>query len=58
MKERAKAEAEANILRAKSITPELLKMEQLKIERERIKKWNGSEPHTVIQSPNVQVGGK
>ena len=56
--ERAKAEAEANILRAKSITPELLKMEQLKIERERIRKWNGSEPHTVIQSPNVQVGGK
>ena len=56
--ERAKAEAEANILRAKSITPELLEMEQLKIERERIRKWNGREPHTVIQSPNVQVGGK
>ena len=56
--ERAKAEAEANILRAKSVTPELLKMEELKIERERIRKWNGSEPHTVIQAPNVQVGGK
>ncbi len=56
--ERAKAEAEANLLRAKSITPELLKLEQLKIERERIRKWNGNEPSTVIQSPNVQVGGR
>ncbi|MDJ0590546.1 MAG: SPFH domain-containing protein [Pleurocapsa sp. MO_226.B13] len=56
--ERAKAEAEANSLRAKSITPELLKLEQLQIERERIKKWNGNEPHTVIQSPNVQLSGR
>ena len=56
--ERAKAEAEANLLRAKSITPELLKLEQLKIERERIRKWKGNEPSTVIQSPNVQVGGR
>lgn len=56
--ERAKAEAEANNLRAESITPELLKLEQLQVERDRIRKWNGSEPHTVIQSPNVQVGGR
>ena len=56
--ERAKAEAEANNLRAKSITPELLQLEQLQVERERIRKWNGNEPHTVIQSPNVQVSGK
>ena len=56
--ERAKAEAEANRLRARSITPELLELEKLKVERERIKKWNGSEPHTVIQSPNVQVSGR
>ena len=56
--ERAKAEAEANSLRAKSITPELLKLEQLQVERERIKKWNGNEPHTVIQSPNVQLSGR
>lgn len=56
--ERARAEAEANSLRAKSITPELLKLEQLQVERERIRKWDGNEPHTVIQSPNVQVGGK
>ena len=56
--ERAKAEAEANQLRAKSITPELLKLEQLQVEKARINKWDGNEPHTVIQSPNVQVGGK
>ncbi len=55
--ERAKAEAEANRLRATSITPELLELEKLQVERERINKWNGSEPHTVIQSPNVQVSG-
>lgn len=56
--EKAKAEAEANRLRATSITPELLKLEQLQVERERINKWDGREPHTVIQSPNVQLGGK
>ena len=56
--ERAKAEAEANRLRAASVTPELLKLEQLQVERERIQKWNGNEPHTVIQSPNVQVSGR
>ena len=56
--EKARAEAEANRLRAISITPELLKLEQLQVERERIRKWNGNEPHTVIQSPNVQVGGR
>ena len=55
--ERARAEAEANRLRGTSITPELLKLEQLQVEKERIRKWNGSEPHTVIQSPNVQVSG-
>lgn len=46
----AKAEAEAN--NAESITRKLLKSEQL-VERERIRKWNGKEPHRVIQSPNV-----
>lgn len=56
--EQAKAEAEANMLRAKSITPELLELEQLQIERERIRKWNGNEPSTIIQSPNVQVGNR
>lgn len=56
--ERAKAEAEANRLRVRSITPELLKLEQLQVERERIRKWDGNEPHTVIQSPNVQVSGR
>ncbi len=56
--EKARAEAEANRLRATSITPELLKLEQLQVERERIRKWDGNEPHTVIQSPNVQVGGR
>ncbi len=56
--EKARAEAEANRLRATSITPELLELEKLQIERERINKWNGNEPSTVIQSPNVQVGGR
>ena len=56
--EKARAEAEANRLRATAITPELLELEKLQIEKERIKKWNGNEPHTVIQSPNVQVSGK
>ena len=56
--ERAKAEAEANRLRAASVTPELLKLEQLQVERERIEKWNGNESQTVIQSPNVQVSGR
>ena len=56
--EKAKAEAEANRLRATSITPELLELEKLQVQRERIQKWNGNEPHTVIQSPNVQVSGR
>ena len=56
--EQARAEAEANRLRATSITPELLELEKLQIERARISKWNGNEPNTVIQSPNVQVGGR
>ena len=56
--ERARAEAEANRLRATSITPQLLELEKLQIEKQRITKWNGNEPHTVIQSPNVQVGGR
>ncbi|MEM7594952.1 MAG: SPFH domain-containing protein [Cyanobacteria bacterium P01_A01_bin.83] len=56
--EQAKAEAEANRLRAISITPELLELEKLQVERERIRKWDGNEPHTVIQSPNVQVSGR
>ena len=56
--EKARAEAEANRLRAISITPELLELEKLQVERERIRKWDGNEPHTVIQSPNVQVGGR
>ncbi len=56
--EKARAESQANRLRAKSITPELLKLEQLQIERERIDKWNGNEPSTIIQTPNVQLGSK
>jgi len=56
--ERARAESEANRLRATSITSELLKLEQLQIERERINKWNGNEPSTIIQSPNVQLGSR
>ena len=56
--ETAKAESEANRLRATSITPELLKLEQLQVERERIRKWDGNEPSTIIQSPNVQLSNR
>ena len=56
--ERAKAEAEANRLRATSITSELLELEKLQIQREKIQKWDGNEPNTVIQSPNVQVSNQ
>ncbi|NES85907.1 MAG: membrane protease subunit, stomatin/prohibitin [Moorea sp. SIO2B7] len=54
--EQAKAEAEANRLRAVSITPQLLELERLRVERARIEKWNGQQA-TIIQTPNVQVGG-
>jgi SPFH domain / Band 7 family len=55
--EQAKAEAQANRLRAASITPQLLELERLEIEKKRIEKWNGQQASTVIQTPNVQVGG-
>lgn len=53
--EQARAEAEANRLRATSITPQLIELERLRVERARIEKWNG-EQATIIQSPNVQLG--
>jgi regulator of protease activity HflC (stomatin/prohibitin superfamily) len=53
--EEAKAEAEANRLRSQSITPELLELERLRVERARIEKWNGQQA-PVIQTPNVQLG--
>ncbi|MGK7873972.1 MAG: SPFH domain-containing protein [Xenococcaceae cyanobacterium] len=55
--EKARAEAEANRLRAASATPQLLELERLQIERERIQKWNGQQAPTIIQAPNVQVSG-
>jgi len=54
--EQAKAEAEANRLRAGSITSQLLELERLKVERARVEKWNGQQA-PVIQTPNVQLGG-
>lgn len=54
--EQAKAEAESNRLRAVSITPQLLELERLRVERSRVEKWNGQQP-PVIQTPNVQVSG-
>jgi hypothetical protein len=53
--EQARAEAEANRLRATSITPQLIELERLRVERARIEKWNGQQA-TIIQSPNVQLG--
>ena len=54
--EEAKAEAEANRLLANSITPQLLELEKLKVERQRVGRWNGEQAPT-IQTPNVQLGG-
>lgn len=53
--EKAKAEAAANRLLTGSITPQLLELERLRVEKSRIEKWNG-EQATIIQSPNVQIG--
>lgn len=55
--EKAKAEATANKLKASSITPQLIELERLQVERERIQKWNGQQAAPIIQAPNVQVGG-
>lgn len=57
MIEKAKAEAQSNRLRAASVTPQLLELERLDIERKRVEKWNGQQAAPVIQAPNVQVGG-
>jgi regulator of protease activity HflC (stomatin/prohibitin superfamily) len=54
--EQARAEAESNRLRAASITPQLLELERLRVDRARIEKWNGQQAPT-IQAPNVQIGG-
>ena len=54
--EEAKAEAESNRLLANSITPQLLELEKLKVEHQRIQKWDGQQA-TVVQAPNVQMGG-
>ena len=54
--EQAKAEAESNRLRSQSITPALLELERLRVERSRVEKWNGQQAPT-IQTPNVQIGG-
>jgi regulator of protease activity HflC (stomatin/prohibitin superfamily) len=54
--EQARAEAEANRLRSQSITPALLELERLRVERARIEKWDGHQA-PVVQTPNVQIGG-
>ena len=53
----ADADAYANAKLARSITPELLKYEQLQVEKARVEKWNGQYAPTV-QTPNVQLGNK
>jgi regulator of protease activity HflC (stomatin/prohibitin superfamily) len=55
MIEKAKAEATANRLLAGSITPQLLELEGLRVEKSRVEKWNG-EQATIVQTPNVQIG--
>jgi len=54
--EQARAEAEANRLRAQSINPQLIELERLKVERERIAKWNGQQA-TVVQTSSLQLSG-
>jgi regulator of protease activity HflC (stomatin/prohibitin superfamily) len=53
--EKARAEATANRLLAGSITPQLLELERLRVEKSRVEKWNG-EQATIVQTPNVQIG--
>jgi regulator of protease activity HflC (stomatin/prohibitin superfamily) len=53
--EQARAESESNRLRSSSVTPQLIELERLRVERARIEKWNGQQA-TIIQAPNVQVG--
>ncbi len=53
--EQARAESESNRLRSSSVTPQLIELEHLRVERARIEKWNGQQA-TIIQAPNVQVG--
>jgi regulator of protease activity HflC (stomatin/prohibitin superfamily) len=53
--EQARAEAESNRLRAVSITPQLIELERLRVERARVEKWDGKQA-TVVQGGNVQVG--
>jgi len=53
--EQARAESESNRLRSSSVTPQLIELERLRVERARIEKWNGQQA-TIIQAPNVQIG--
>lgn len=45
---KAQGEAEANRLRTQSITPAILEMKRLENEFERIKRWKGDVPQTVL----------
>jgi regulator of protease activity HflC (stomatin/prohibitin superfamily) len=47
---RAESEALANELISKSLTPQVLEMRRLEVEQERISKWNGQLPTTVMGS--------
>lgn len=51
----AQAEGEAAAMRAKSasITPQLLELKRLEIEEERVKKWNGKLPDTMLGGSNT-----
>ena len=46
----AKSEAEANKLKKESITPELIQLEALKIEQQKVQKWDGKLPSATGQN--------
>ena len=58
--EKARAEAEAARLRASTVTPEFLRLEELRVREIEAttkygEKWNGQLPNNVVQGSNVQV---
>lgn len=44
----AKGEAESNMLKMRTITPEVIEWEQIQVQKSMIEKWNGQLPTTVL----------
>ena len=55
MIERARGQAEADRLRTQNITPELIRLKEIEMQMEEVKRWDGKRAVTV-QTPNVQLG--